>query len=158
MKIEEGMYVRTKCGYICKVVEKFEVGDYEIRVEGIVERYHESSNLLNKGTYYKNCNYIEINDIKSASYNLIDLIEIYDIINGMQVTEIKNNFIQEKPKKYDGNDYSNWVDIDRGIAIKIGGKFHWNINDFGNEKCSAKILTHENFERYSYKEVTQSAT
>ena len=60
MKLEEGMYVRTKWGYICKLVNiKDPLGS--IRDE----------------------------DILKASHNIIDLIEVGDYVNGELVKYIK---------------------------------------------------------------------
>ena len=79
MKIEKGMYVRTKKGEIAKI-EKIE-----------------------KDIGYKNMEYITLDrnlpfederfhiykeDIKEASYNIIDLIKVGDYVNGEKIKPI----------------------------------------------------------------------
>ncbi len=105
MKLKEGMYVRTDKGYISKIKElkkhytkgKRLVDSYSTKE--VVENY-----LLLDG---KQCEFIESisysippcypsdeelekikSHIKKASYNIIDLIEVGDYVNGMQVSRI----------------------------------------------------------------------
>ena len=75
MKLEVGMYVRTKKGYICK--------------------------LLKLNEPFEDDGYLDHNDIGSpsiqeknvikASHNIIDLIEVGDYVNGKEITEISDN-------------------------------------------------------------------
>lgn len=78
MKVEKGMWIRTKSGKIVKV------------------------NKTNKDlVYYNNCNNIEIYCfIKKASLDIIDLIEVGDLVNGYIVEDIDN---KEKTLKIDIN-------------------------------------------------------
>ena len=74
MELKEGMYVRTKKG-IGRVTEytKHKSWGYIVKVLGQYSCYTHTSNG-------------ELSDVIKASYNLIDLIEIGDYVNGEKVT------------------------------------------------------------------------
>lgn len=71
MKLKEGMYVRTKDGFIDKVIND----------------YKDSCNNPNCNCKHVSCehNYYYEENIIKASYNLIDLIEPGDYVNGYKV-------------------------------------------------------------------------
>ena len=79
MELKEGMYVRTKDGFIDKVIND----------------YKDSCNNPNCNCKHVSCehNYYEENIIK-ASYNLIDLIEAGDYVNGYKVIYVYPNLIK----------------------------------------------------------------
>lgn len=77
MKLEVGMYVRTKDGYIAKFIKE--------------EKYLEDGETIETTSYqfdhnidkYSDCvNYVYAEDmiVKEPSYNIIDLIEVGDIL------------------------------------------------------------------------------
>ena len=69
MKLELGMYVRTKNGYICKIIN---INDYrEPSIKYGVE-----------ADYLKDIMFISDDDIVKANFNIIDLIKPKDIILG----------------------------------------------------------------------------
>ena len=73
MKLEEGMYVRTKKG-IGKI------------------NYFINNNYTKKFTYIDNkgvSNILEEKEIIKASHNIIDLIEVGDYLNGFKVSKIE---------------------------------------------------------------------
>ena len=74
MELKKGMYVRTKKG-IGRVTEytKHESWGYIVKVLGQYSCYTHTSNG-------------ELSDVIKASYNLIDLIEVGDYVNGEKVT------------------------------------------------------------------------
>ena len=84
MKINEGMYVRTKEGLIDKVIID----------------YKGCCNNPNCNCKHVSCehNYYDEENIIKASDNLIDLIEVGDYVNGLLVTRIY--FDEEANKKY----------------------------------------------------------
>ena len=84
MKLEEGMYVRTKDGFIDKVIND----------------YKDSCNNPNCNYKHVSCehNYYDEKDIIKSSDNLIDLIELGDYVNGLVVTRIYVD--RETNKKY----------------------------------------------------------
>ena len=80
MKLEVGMYVRTKDGYIGKLNIKKETiavaqwtGDYKLEE---ITRYFINDNRYNEF------------EIIEASNNIIDLIEVGDYVNGFQIIEV----------------------------------------------------------------------
>lgn len=84
MKIEVGMYVRTKYG-IGKVDEIRNVlGEYEIHLDCNKGKIHNVTN----NTYWNHTEDI----IGEPSLTLIDLIEIGDYVNGMKVLDIKDGY------------------------------------------------------------------
>ena len=80
MKLEVGMYVRTEKG-IGKVTEcrKHDKWGYIIKILGQYSCFTHSSNK-------------ELSDVIKASYNIIDLIEVGDYVNGYEVTS-KDQFL-----------------------------------------------------------------
>lgn len=67
MKLEVRMYVRTKDGYICRIIN---INDYrEPNMKYGVE-----------ANYLKDVMFIGDDDVVKASYNIIDILEVGDII------------------------------------------------------------------------------
>lgn len=73
-KLEVGMYVKTKDGIIDKVII-----DY-------------NGHCANPNCKYKHIscakNYYDEDDIKKASFNIIDLIEVGDYVNGKKIVDV----------------------------------------------------------------------
>lgn len=86
MKLEEGMYVRTKKGMMAKIISKEDVSG-SLHKEEIVF-------ILDNG------NRLALNSRKviKASHNIIDLIEVGDYVNGLVVTRIC--FDEETGERY----------------------------------------------------------
>ena len=79
MKLEVGMYVKTKNGYICKIIN---INDFrEPNMKYGVE-----------ASYLKDIMFIGDDDILKASYNIIDILEVGDYVNGNKVIEIEKNY------------------------------------------------------------------
>lgn len=119
MKIEVGMYVRTDSG-ITKVIWK--------------DRYGFKCDNDNYYMYESPC------ILKEPSFNIIDLIEIGDYVNGYKIVEVNNNL-----NKHEGIcnslDTNLWY-IDENEEFK-------ELVLFENEIKS--IVTKEQFESVSYK-------
>lgn len=76
-KLSVGMHIRTKWGYICKLVN---INDYrEPKM-----KYGVEANCL------KYIMFIGKGDIKDASFDIMDLIEVGDYVNGCRVHKIGN--------------------------------------------------------------------
>ena len=86
MELKEGMYIRTKLNDFCNMVairkieeidedddNKFWIDDY------IIDTFGDEQNKLSE------------EDVDRASYNLIDLIEVGDYVNGSPVCDIKQD-------------------------------------------------------------------
>ena len=81
MKLEEGMYVRTKNNGICKLYREF----HEDSVDVGIGVFPEIDGFF---IDEEEIDYIEKKDVLKASYNIIDLIEVGDYVNGLPVTRI----------------------------------------------------------------------
>lgn len=71
-KLEPNMYVRTKWGYICKIIN---INDYR----------EPSMKYGVEASYLKDVMFIGDEDILKASYNITDLISRFDLVNGYLV-------------------------------------------------------------------------
>ena len=129
MKLEVGMYVRTKEGLIGKIIE-------------IDDDYYTFDNCIYKsfGEYYDACSLEDIY-ITKASHNLLGndkepcLIEVGDLVQ----LEDRGNTIYEVVRTHDGK-----------LAIK---DIYWDeYEELDNEIQEIKsIVTKEQFESMSYK-------
>ena len=119
--IKVGEYVRTKNGLIGEVVQVTDSGNYAIRI-------------------YNGAEYVVRAVITKHSFNLIDLIEVGDFINGYRILEIadmKNT--EEKVFTVHRSDFKSTCKI-------------WNEQDIET------ILTHEQYEQNCYKTTTKQQT
>lgn len=124
MKLEVGKWCRTKKGTIFKIIGG-NVDMWEIDIDYSYLSRCENEDY-NSYAYNKNNSLFEELVVK-ASYNIIDLIEKNDYINGSWV----NEFVDGKPIHEDYNDpfYS----------------FGWE-----NEEIES-VITHEQMEQMAYK-------
>jgi len=117
LELEAGMYVRTKEGYICKILK------------------------LNEP--YQDDGYLDFNDIGSpkiqeknvvkASYNIIDLIEVGDYVNG--------NCVDRAKYRYAGK---NFIDFEDDVNADSG-----YVNALLEEDIKT-IVTKEQFNAMKY--------
>ena len=73
-KIEVAEYIRTKDGIIGKVLEDEDIVEDEVYID---------TTFLND--YADETNFVKSEDIKSHSFNIIDLIEEGDYVNGNEI-------------------------------------------------------------------------
>ena len=86
MKFEEGMYVRTLKG-IAKIIDrKLDPNDYYFQC-WVTDRFL---------CICDDTEYLCDSDILKASYNIIDLIEVGDYVNGYKIEEVNNNLNEHK--------------------------------------------------------------
>lgn len=78
MELKEGMYVKTNEGLIHQIL------DTEIQIKF---RFDTGSDI----PFYENGEYK--NQILKASYNIIDLIEVGDYVNGYKVLRIEKDYL-----------------------------------------------------------------
>lgn len=116
MKLEVGQFARLKSGYICKIIN---INDFR----------EPSMKYGVEASYLKDIMFIGDDDIVKASYNIIDILEVGDVIT-------TNNLCGEITK----------IDIENN---KI-----W-ISCCDYETCSAEdiksVITHEQMEQIAYK-------
>ena len=80
MKLEVGQFARLKSGYICKVIN---INDFrEPNMKYGVE-----------ANYLKDVMFIGDDNIVKASYNIIDILEVGDYVNGVEVINIDDEWI-----------------------------------------------------------------
>ena len=137
MKLEVGMYVRTKEG-IAKVIEKRKnpYGEETIFqidksfIYHFMDFFHTSEDMVD-------INFEEdTNQIKKASHNIIDLIEVGDYVDGEKVIQTNCNVL------YYDEDSGNEIDIYN--ALETTGSWVY----FDSEITS--IVTKEQFEAMQY--------
>ena len=122
MKLEVGQFARLKSGYICKIIN---INDFrEPNMKYGVE-----------ANYLKDVMFIGDDDVVKASYNIIDILEVGDYVNGYIVEEIKRG--------YDGKI---WID-NSTRGYDDGGEYTiWKRN-----KDIKSVITHEQMEQIAYK-------
>ena len=74
-KLEPNMYVRTKWGYICKIIN---INDFR----------EPSMKYGVEASYLKDIMFIGDDDILKASYNIIDILECGDYANGKKIVDV----------------------------------------------------------------------
>ena len=91
MKLEKGMYVRTKIGIIGKIVS--------------INKDSDDNNIITIFNGHLHIIHNEIRtelDIVKGSHNIIDLIEVGDYVNGLKVDVIENSQL------FNFNSYDGW--------------------------------------------------
>lgn len=115
MKLEVGQFARLKSGYICKIIN---INDFrEPNMKYGVE-----------ANYLKDVMFIGNDDVVKASYNIIDILEVGDYVNGNPVCIIKEDEHNIK-----------WIYTDSNY------KYGYLEEDIKS------ILTHEQMEQMAYK-------
>lgn len=124
MKLEAGMFVRTKDGEIGKITH--------IETETFSEPAY-TLDIFSQGIY-KGCKWFD----GKASYNIIDLIEVGDYVNGSEVLDFENKYIKES---------------DEFVPIGVITEHCYleNTDSWIIEKDIKSIVTKECFESMSYK-------
>ena len=128
MKLEVGMYVRTKNGIIDRVIID----------------YKGKCNSPNCNCKHVSCqyNYYDEVDIINASHNIIDLIEVGDYVNGSKVIDIS----------IIGKDKEKWVWVEQ--MEDSNNKYGDDYVGYNNDQIKS-IVTKEQFESMSYKVVEE---
>ena len=81
MKLEVGQFARLKSGYICKIIN---INDFrEPNMKYGVE-----------ANYLKDVMFIGDDDVVKASYNIIDILEKGDYVNGFPVIHKENDILK----------------------------------------------------------------
>lgn len=126
MKLEVGQFIRTNDGYINKI-EK--VNQFNVLVDGR-DLFGEKLNIPN-------------NEITKASYNIIDILEEGDYVNGYYVSKIWEkdeitHYVNETPIKRK----------EREIVIQAPS--YGGIEILKNKNIKS-VITHEQMEQMAYK-------
>ena len=124
-KLEPNMYIRTKWGYICKIIN---INDFrEPNMKYGVE-----------ANYLKDVMFIGDDDIIKASYDIIDILEENDYVNGLRVE--KNKY---------GELYTSYVYYGGDIGKQCEVYTTW-LKEL-EEDIIYSIVTHEQMEQMAYK-------
>ena len=125
MKLEVGQFARLKGGYICKIIN---VNDFrEPNMKYGVE-----------ANYLKDVMFIGDDDVIKASYNIIDILEENDYVNGLIVE--KNKY---------GELYTSYVYYGGDIGKQCEVYTTW-LKEL-KEDMIYSVVTHEQMERMAYK-------
>lgn len=118
MKIEKGMYVRTKYG-IAKVLKESYMNEYIEEPCLLIDKELEKGFITGKDQFL-----CDKSDVIDTSYDIIDLIEVGDYVNGELVEDITGEY------------------------LRINGQSH---NKYYLSKQIKSIVTKEQFESVMYK-------
>lgn len=127
MKLEVGKWCRTKKGTIFKIIGG-NVDMWEIDIDYSYLSKCENEDY-NSYAYNKNNSLFEELVVK-ASYNIIDILEVGDYVNGLKITSVD--------KTFDGNK-----------LIGLGKNF--GFSKFDNDYKITSIVTREQMEQMSYR-------
>lgn len=119
LELKDDMYIRTSYGRIDKILELD-----DSYVKGVSQ----------KDEFYA----YDIDNIVKASYNIIDMLEIGDYVNGSEVLGFENEYIEEDDKY-----------VPFGVITEnccLDNNKSWII-----EKDIKSIVTHEQMEQMAYK-------
>ena len=97
MKISKGMYIRTEDGYISKCID----------IDSDNFAFFDKPVYKNFSDTFDSC-YLNNIDIKKASFNLIDLIEVGDYVNGYLVIGKPYKFYDTQFISLDTSESWNW--------------------------------------------------
>lgn len=127
MKLEIGMYIRTKDGIIDKVTID----------------YNGHCNSPNCNCKHVSCekDYYDESDIVKTSHNIIDLIEVGDYVNGYEVIGFDVTYFNGVDRREEPKRLSAIVDRDKFMGF---AQTH-----FKNEEIQS-VLTKEQFEQGVY--------
>ena len=133
MKLEDlkvGQYIRTKFG----IKQIYEIDEHKTKWKYLYKlKKQDGDECIDLGV-------LSSEDIIKASFNIIDLIEVGDYVNGYKVKEVNNNLNKHKGICNCLDTYLYCVnDLDKFEEIVI----------FENEIKS--IVTHEQMEQMAYK-------
>jgi hypothetical protein len=135
MKLEVGMYVRTPYG-IRKIVNITKDDGYgKPRVKVI-----ELDDFLNTDYKFNYKFYTDEKIIKEckASYNIIDILEVGDYVNGSEILDFKYKFIEEN------DNFTNFAVVTENCYLEDTDS--WII-----EKNIKSVITHEQIEQMEYR-------
>lgn len=137
MKLEVGKWCRTKKGTIFKIIGgNIDMWEIDIDYSYLSKCENEDYNSY---AYNKNNSLFEELVVK-ASYNIIDILEVGDYVNGYKIVIVNNN-LNEHKGKCNSLDTELWY-IDENNEFK-------EIVLLENDIKS--IITHEQMEQTSYK-------
>ena len=128
MEIQVGEYIRTKDGYIRKIIEDFSTDNSYFKLD--------KEKLAKYDFTYFYSDEIFKKEIKNHSFNIIDLIEEGDYVNGDKIVKIEEDI-------YIGG-LNLWTE--RDVPDGFGGFYRVKYR----EKDIKFVVTHEQMEAMEY--------
>ena len=125
MKLEVGMYVRHKPLLSSKYVKINKIKEIEEK-ENCLHIWLEDKDLITEKYLIK------------ASYNIIDILEVGDYVNGSEILDFKYEFIEEN------DNFTNFAVITENCYLE-------NTDSWIIEKNIKSVITHEQIEQMAYK-------
>jgi len=125
MKLEVGMYVKTKYGEIARIDKCLGEDSTYKNME-----HYETDRMVTKFNNF----ILYKEDIEKASHNIIDLIEVGDFVNGYKVINVG---VEELGHTY--------------LSLDMNEDIHWLESEIENEEQIKSIVTKQQFESMSYK-------
>lgn len=125
MKLEVGMYVRHKPLLSSKYVKINKIKEIEEK-ENCLYIWLEDKDLITEKYLIK------------ASYNIIDILEVGDYVNGSEVLDFENKYIKEK-------------DTFVPIGVVTENCYLEYTDSWIIEKNIKSVITHEQIEQMAYK-------
>lgn len=136
MKLEIGMYVRTKCG-IAKIIDIICGQDIKFDNDNIFENNDDKTHHMYDGVS-KNDYFFKHEIVGEPSFDIIDLIESGDYVNGEKVLETNCNW--------------EYIDDDSDTGVnEVYDGLQLEKNRIYFEYEIQSIVTKEQFEKMSYK-------
>lgn len=103
-KIEVEEYIRTYEGIIGKILEDEDIGKNGVYID---------TTFLDD--YADETNFVKYEDIKKHSLNLIDLIEVWDYVNGYKILDIADSIYKNSKRiliyRNEKEKYEKWIYI-----------------------------------------------
>ena len=135
MKLEIGKFIRTPYGIrkIVNITKDDGYGKPKVRVI-------ELDRHLNTPYKFDYIFYTDENVIKKckASYNIIDILEVGDYVNGSEILDFKYEFIEEN------DNFTNFAVVTENCYLE-------NTDSWIIEKDIKSVITHEQIEQMAYK-------
>ncbi len=130
MKLEVGMYVRIKWGNGLQTISQckniVDMGDTQYAKEDFYIHTDHSGEVIYKTMIVK------------SSFNIIDLVECGDYVNGSEVLDFENKYIEEDDKFVP-------------IGVITENCYLENTDSWIIEKNIKSVITHEQIEQMEYR-------
>ena len=130
-----GMYIRTKDGIIAKILN---IKDGYAWCDNVLEKIPDEGYNFYENDYFNIDNEVDLGKIKKASYNIIDILEEGDYVNGSKVIDIS----------IIGKDKEKWVWVEQ--TEDTDNKYGDDYVGYNNEQIKS-IVTKEQMEQMAYK-------
>lgn len=130
LELKENMYVRNCYGRIAKI--EYIEDNIAYCDNWLYQIYEECIRFMNLNDEE------DINEITKASYSIIDILEVGDYVNGSEVLDFENKYIEEK-------------DTFVPIGVVTENCYLEYTDSWIIEKNIKSVITHEQIEQMEYR-------